>query len=99
MHTIGIKLIRISPSRGVAIELGSALMIIYGSAMGLPLSTTHCQIGATVAVGLYDGGFRGVNRKIIYRTMLGWIGTVLITALTAALLVGPNPEPPKDLYC
>ena len=49
---MGVKLTAITPSRGTCIELGAAFVIIYGTGQGWPLSTTHCQIGATVAVGL-----------------------------------------------
>ena len=51
---MGVKLTAITPSRGTCIELGAAFVIIYGTGQGWPLSTTHCQIGATVAVGLFE---------------------------------------------
>merc|ERR1711937_86251 len=50
-------------SRGSCIELGAALVVIYGTGQGWPLSTTHCQIGATVAVGLFEG-CQGVNKEL-----------------------------------
>ena len=54
IRAIGVKMCRISPSKGVAIELGSATTIIMGSRFGIPLSTTHCQIGSTIGVGLLE---------------------------------------------
>ena len=48
-YAIGEKLIKITPSRGVAIEL-SALVIITGSRLNIPLSTTHCQVGAMLVL-------------------------------------------------
>ncbi|CAM9752859.1 unnamed protein product [Ectocarpus sp. 8 AP-2014] len=41
---IGVKIAKITPSRGFAIELGSAMMIIIGTRLEIPLSTTHCQV-------------------------------------------------------
>ena len=41
---IGVKIAKITPSRGFSIELGSAIMIIIGSRLEIPLSTTHCQV-------------------------------------------------------
>ena len=53
-RAIGDKLCKITPSRGSCIELGSALIIITGSRLKIPLSTTHCQVGATVGVGILE---------------------------------------------
>ncbi|CAM9351711.1 unnamed protein product, partial [Sphacelaria rigidula] len=44
ISAIGVKIAKITPSRGFAIELGSAMMIIIGSRLEIPLSTTHCQV-------------------------------------------------------
>ena len=87
-HAIGTKLVKITPSRGVAIELASAFVIITGSRLKIPLSTTHCQVGATVGVGALEDpkGCGGINCKIFSKTALGWIVTCLIVGLTAGLL-------------
>ena len=97
MTAMGVKLAAITPSRGYCIELGAAFVIIYGTAQGWPLSTTHCQVGATVAVGLFEGT-AGVNKRLLLKTAFGWIITLVVVGMTAALLVGPNPEPLKPLY-
>ena len=46
MRAIGVKLAVITPSRGTSIELGATMVIIFGSYLGLPLSTTHCKVAA-----------------------------------------------------
>ncbi len=98
MNAMGVKLTAITPSRGSCIELGAALVIIYGTGQGWPLSTTHCQIGATVAVGLFEGK-KGVNWNLFLKTCFGWIITLVVVGCTTAILVGPSPEPLKDEYC
>ena len=73
----------------MAIELSSALVIITGSRLKIPLSTTHCQVGATVGVGLLENHrtCSGINCKIFWKTAVGWIVTCIIVGLTSAILI------------
>ncbi|EOD11240.1 hypothetical protein EMIHUDRAFT_257475, partial [Emiliania huxleyi CCMP1516] len=72
-------------SRGFAIELGAALVIIVGSRMGWPLSATHCQVGATTGVALLEGT-RGVNTAVLVKTAVGWVVTLVVVGCTTAAL-------------
>ena len=91
-YAIGEKLVKITPSRGVAIELSSALVIITGSRLKIPLSTTHCQVGATVGVGLLEdtNKCKGINCTVFYKTAVGWVITCIIVGLTSALFISPG---------
>ncbi len=86
---IGEKLCKITPSRGVAIELSSALVIIIGSRLKIPLSTTHCQVGATVGVGMLEDTKKcsGINCKVFLKTAIGWVITCIVVGVTTGLLV------------
>ena len=88
-YAIGEKLIKITHSRGVAIELSSALVIITGSRLEIPLSTTHCQVGATMGVGLLENPktCSGVNGNIFLKTIIGWVLTCVIVGLTTAMFI------------
>jgi sodium-dependent phosphate transporter len=88
IRAIGVKLCTITPSRGVSIELSSSTIIIIGSRLGIPLSTTHCQIGATMGVAALEDLKKcsGLNGGIVLKTIIGWIITLLVVGLTAALL-------------
>ena len=102
MHAIGTKLIKITPSRGVAIELASALVIIAGSRLKIPLSTTHCQVGATVGVGALENPktCSGINCKVFIKTALGWIITCIIVGITAGVLTAQGAYAPAIYnYC
>lgn len=102
MHAIGTKLVKITPSRGVAIELSSALVIIAGSRLKIPLSTTHCQIGATVGVGALEDTktCSGVNCKVFIKTAIGWIITCIIVGITAGVLTAQGAYAPAiHNYC
>lgn len=93
INAIGNKLCKITPSRGTCIELGSALVIILGSRLKIPLSTTHCQIGSTIGVGILENksckninNIEGINFYILRKTTFGWIITCIVVGLTAGLL-------------
>jgi sodium-dependent phosphate transporter len=82
---IGVKLTNITASRGMCIELGAASVVILGTKYSIPLSTTHCQFGATTGVGLLDG-VDNVDWKVIRKTLFGWIATLIVTGSVAATL-------------
>mmetsp|Transcript_35041 Transcript_35041/g.48991 ORF Transcript_35041/g.48991 Transcript_35041/m.48991 type:complete len:588 (+) Transcript_35041:67-1830(+) len=84
VRAIGIKLAKITPSRGTCIELGSAAVIITGSRLELPLSTTHCQVGATMGVASLEGS-AGINWWIFGKTVIGWVITLAIVGAMASL--------------
>ena len=89
IRAIGVKMCTITPSRGVSIELASATVIIVGSRLGIPLSTTHCQVGATMGVAALEDikTCKGINCKIVGKTFLGWILTLVVVGCSSALLV------------
>lgn len=80
---IGLKLTKLSPSRGFCIELGAALVVITGSRLEIPLSTTHCQVGATVGVGMSEDCW-GVNWWLFARVVFGWVITLVVAAFVTA---------------
>lgn len=97
INALGVKICKITPSRGICIELASALVIITGSRLEIPLSTTHCQVGATVGVALLEDykNFTGVNKKIIVKTLLGWVLTLVIVSITCGILVSQGAYAPE----
>lgn len=111
INAIGTKLCKITPSRGTCIELSSALIIITGSRLKIPLSTTHCQVGATVGVGLLENhscsniknlNIYGVNWYILGKTGFGWIITCVIVGITAGILSAQGaygPTIPSIIEC
>mgnify|MGYP001447983594 CR=1 FL=1 len=83
LKAIGVKLAAITPSRGFSIEMGSSLIVIIGSYNKWPLSTTHCQVGATCGVALLDG-VSGINKYVLLKTVFGWIITCFIVGILSA---------------
>ena len=85
MAAIGVNMVKVTPSRGFSIEIASSLVVLFGSALGLPLSTTHCKVGSTVGVGLVEGK-SGVNWSLLYGVFAGWIFTLFICAASTGLI-------------
>lgn len=96
-RAIGDKLVKITPSRGSVIELASALVIIIGTHLKIPLSTTHCQVGATCGVGILES-VKGINYHILLKTMLGWVLTCVVVALSSALFISQGVYAPSIHY-
>ncbi|CEM26053.1 unnamed protein product [Vitrella brassicaformis CCMP3155] len=96
IKAIGVKMVKITPSRGFCIELGAAWIIIIGSNLGIPLSTTHCQVGATVGVGLTETDSEsghmctwkraGVNWKLLIGVFGAWVLTLIFAGAVTALI-------------
>jgi sodium-dependent phosphate transporter len=92
LWTCGAKLIvamgeditTITPCRGFCIELMSAFTVLGASALGIPVSTTHCKVGSIVAIGIY--GKTGIPKKQIINIALAWFVTVPTSALLSAAI-------------
>ena len=98
VYALGTKFAKITPSRGFTIEMGSSIVVIIASQLGIPVSTTHCQIGSIFGIGLLEGicprktdegKYRCVLHKSInwcqfIKILFGWIITLLIAGITSA---------------
>jgi sodium-dependent phosphate transporter len=105
MRAIGVKLAVVTPVRGFCIEMGSSIIVIIGSYLGLPLSTTHCQVGATAGVALLEGA-KGCSPVVLIKTGVGAGVTCFCVGILSALLFSlgayapmANPPPPTELQC
>ena len=64
-----------------------------GSYLGLPLSTTHCQVGATTGVALLEGK-KGINFFVLGKTAIGWVITLIVVGMSTGLLVAQGLHSP-----
>ena len=90
---IGLRLSKITPARGLCIELGAAIVVILGTKYGIPLSTTHCQVGATTGIALLEGR-GGVNWGLFAQVVVGWVMTLVIAAVGAAIFTSQGLHAP-----
>jgi len=84
IETIGRKITELTPTRGFCAEFGAALTILLASKMGLPISTTHCLVGAVLGVGLARG-IRAINMRTVKDIALSWIITLPASAVMSIL--------------
>ncbi|KAK9909250.1 hypothetical protein WJX75_009502 [Coccomyxa subellipsoidea] len=87
METVGRDITDINFSRGFAIELGSTLSVVLASVAGMPVSSTHCQIGSIVAVGIVESGPKSVQWNVLSKIVVAWVVTVPLAAVVAAMLL------------
>ena len=87
IKVLGMTMVKITPSRGFSIELATAFVATVASMIGMPISTTHCQVGATVAVGLVEGNFKkaeGFNVRVLVMILVSWVVTMVFSGLVSA---------------
>jgi PiT family inorganic phosphate transporter len=79
MRLVGTKITEITPSRGVAADIATMVMVLTFSRLGLPISTTHTLIGAILGVGLARG-ITAIDRKVVRSIFTSWFATVPVAA-------------------
>ncbi len=79
METIGKKITELTPTRGFCAEFGAATTILVASKLGLPISTTHCLVGAVLGVGLARG-LSALNLGMLREIVLSWVVTIPASA-------------------
>lgn len=79
MATIGRKITELTPSRGFAAEMATAFTVVFASALGLPISTTHTLVGAVLGVGLARG-IGALNLGVVGSIFLSWLITLPVGA-------------------
>ena len=84
IETIGKKITALTPTRGFCAEFGAAATILIASKLGLPVSTTHCIVGAVLGVGLAKG-ISALNLRMIKDIVLSWIITIPSSAIACIL--------------
>jgi sodium-dependent phosphate transporter len=81
IETVGKNLTLIDFEKGFCIEFSSVTTVLLATMLELPVSTTHCQIGAVVAAGWYSGGSKNVKWALFARIGLAWVLTIPFSGL------------------
>jgi len=84
IQTIGKRITELTPSRGFAAELGAATTVVFASATGLPISTTHTLVGAVLGVGLARG-IGAIDLRVVGSIFASWLITLPAGALLSII--------------
>ncbi len=52
---MGSNISEMNSSRGFCVEWVASVIVLVGTTIGLPLSTTHCKVGGVIGAGLVQG--------------------------------------------
>ncbi len=56
----------------LTILLSVAILLVIGSWKGLPLSTTHTMVGATIALAVVLGNYDAINMSKVIKIIISW---------------------------
>lgn len=70
--------------RGWTAAFAATMVVMGATALRVPLSTIHCQVGAVAAVGVTAFGLRSGSWDLFFRTLLTWLITFPACALLGA---------------
>jgi sodium-dependent phosphate transporter len=87
IKTIGKDLTAIDFPTGFSIELGSTLSVVLASCTGMPVSSTHCQVGSIICIGIYENGAKHVKWSMLNKIIASWLITVPISAFVSGLML------------
>jgi PiT family inorganic phosphate transporter len=79
IKTMGAGIIRISPLQGFAAETAGTLTILGASAVGVPVSTTHCINACIMGVGA-SKRISAVRWIVAWKILIAWVVTLPVTA-------------------
>lgn len=89
IRTIGENITVIDYHKGFYIELGSTFATMVATILEFPVSTTHCQVGGVLGVGIITSmqGTGKVAWPLFMKIFLTWVLTLPIAGGCAAIVV------------
>lgn len=88
IRTVGEKIsqVGITPVQGFSAQLSAALIILVGSRVGAPVSTTHVLSSAVAGSTVGEHTRKGLDFKVASNIFLAWLVTLPATAAMAVLI-------------
>ncbi|KAG6552743.1 hypothetical protein Mapa_005691 [Marchantia paleacea] len=95
-RSMGVKLAKLTPTRGFAAELATAFVIMIASQYGLPTSSSQCITGAIIGVGILEGT-KGVNWTFFLKQFASWVSTLFVIGLVVAAVFAQGVYTPSKI--
>lgn len=77
------KITTMNHGQGFTANLVTAVLVLFASRWGVPVSTTHVSVGAITGMGLVTGK---ASARVVGQIVLSWVLTLPIAAALSALL-------------
>lgn len=85
MYTVGKKITTLDPFSALVAVLAEAVTLHTFAQVGVPVSSSQAIVGAVVGVGIIKGTGM-VNKKTLVTILVGWILTLLGSAIVAYIM-------------
>lgn len=74
------RVTRMDDSQGLAANLITAILVLFASKLGVPVSTTHVSVGSIAGVGMRA---KTLDWKTLHQILLSWLATLPLAASLA----------------
>jgi inorganic phosphate transporter, PiT family len=81
-ETMSHKITPLNAGQGFTANFVTAVLVVFASRLGLPVSTTHVSVGAISGIGLVTGK---VNKRVVSEIALSWLLTLPIAAVLGGM--------------
>lgn len=83
IKTVGEGLVKLNYQRGYCVGFAATISVVVATIMGFPVSTTHCQVGAVVCIGLAEFGRKQMAWGMLGKICITWVVTLPLAAFVA----------------
>jgi len=82
-RTMSERITEMNHGQGFTANLTTAVLVLFASRFGMPVSTTHVSCGSLIGIGAATGGARwGMIRRIL----AAWVATLPVAALLSSVV-------------
>ncbi len=88
-ETMSLRINHLDHAQGISANLITAILVIFASKWGLPVSTTHVSVGSISGVGARAGTLEWPALRAVLTSWAATLPFAAVSAWAAAMLLGP----------